>query len=125
MKWACEIERVDNGFILRNTSTQEEETTEWGGEVFQDKEDCYSDDDDFEAMSDSLVDLFWRLTDYFGIHNSKHYAKRLDIQVVDSKCDFEERCNYLDRENKDLRMQYDHLNNKYEELKSEFDRFHR
>lgn len=125
MKWACEIERVDNGFILRNISTPEEEMSELRDEVFQDKEDCYNNDNDFEAMSTSLVDLFWRLTDYFGIHNSKHYAKRLDIQVVDSKCDFEERCNYLERENKELRIQCQQLDKKYEELKSEFDRFHR
>lgn len=100
----CSIERINNGFILREDNEDEEI-----GKVIVFEDGPITSDrvyvtNDFEEEIVPLQKIFYCIMDFFGIYNSKHEKKALDISIVDRN-DFpiEDTIKYLKEENKRLK----------------------
>lgn len=104
-KWSCEIERADNGFILKNTSSGDD-SIDLDLEVFQDEEQCAIENYEFESKVKSISEVFWRIAEFFAVHNNKYSNKRLVIKVMD---DLEEKYELLKDDYKSLEEKYQKL----------------
>lgn len=84
----CTIERINNGFIFRELKEGGEEAG--NTIVFEDGPittgNVYNTTD-FEEEIVPLQKLFYTMMDYFGVYNSKHEKKALDISIV-NRTDF-------------------------------------
>jgi hypothetical protein len=82
----CSIERVNNGFILKEVPESEEE--QGRTIIFEDGEittNTIFNSSGFEEEIIPLQKLFFTVMDFFGLYNSKNEKKALDISIVDRK----------------------------------------
>ena len=107
----CTIERINNGFIFREVN--EEGKEEGNVIVFEDgpitTQTVYSTTS-FEEEIVPLQKLFYTVMDYFGVFNSKHERKALDISIV-NRNDFpvEDTIEELRKENEKLKEENESL----------------
>lgn len=67
-RWEARIEKVDNGFVLKERDVE----VGWVTKTFQEKTDNEIDRDHF-------IELLWEIVSYFGEEGSKHDEKRFFI----------------------------------------------
>ena len=72
------IERVSNGFLVRN----EEDLSVT---VFQEP------DDDYFSIVEAGHGMLWEIIDFFGLYGSKHDAKRLAVRIEKQEIDLEKK----------------------------------
>jgi len=107
----CTIERINNGFIFREINEDGKE--EGNVIVFEDgsitASTVYATSSFYEEIV-PLQKLFYTVMDFFGVYNSKHEKKALDISIVDRN-DFpvEDTIKELREENKKLKEENEHL----------------
>lgn len=109
-KWACEIERVENGFVVKNTSEGYEE--EFDIKVFEDNMDT---DNEFEEQADSLLSVFYCLKEFFAVYNSKHNKKQMRLFLANT----DECCEDCKDEINELRRENDSMMEEIQRLRSE------
>ena len=113
-KWACEIERVDNGFVVKNISEGCDE--EFDIKVF---EDDLETDNEFDEHAESLLSLFYCLKEFFAVYNSKYNKRqfRMFLANTDECCeDCKEEIDYLRKENDSQMEEIQNLRSDYQKL---------
>jgi len=70
-----QIEQTNNGYIMTGKFNDSEEKTKI---VIEEK-----DEEDSELIA--MQDLLWQIKEYFGIYNSKHNKKNLNIEIEETK----------------------------------------
>lgn len=115
----CSIERINNGFILREVCEDNKEN----GKVivFEDGPitvDRVYSTNAFEEEIVPLQKVFYSVMEFFGVYNSKHERKALDISIVDRDYfpveDSLEELTKLRAENEKLNMEKVLLEQKYQ-----------
>lgn len=107
----CIIERENNGFIFKEFNEDKEK--EDRRIVFEDAQmttEAVWAKTDFEEEIVPLQKLFYTIMDYFGVYNSKHERKALDISIIDrNNFPIEDMLKELKTENKDLKKENEDL----------------
>jgi hypothetical protein len=67
--WEAKIRKVENGYILSYCNIEDGSITE---EVFEESE---------EEELTTMVDLLYRIKEYFGVYSSKHNKKNIYIRI--------------------------------------------
>jgi len=77
------IEAVSNGFRVTRFSRYDDSNEVYSIDSVIESQEPDSIRPDFEAVEK----LLWRILEDLEIYNSKHYGKRLNIEVVDQGCE--------------------------------------
>jgi hypothetical protein len=84
--WILAIKKVSNGFVIQETNgtwyKKDVEDSKIIETVFQEKEDNFTNQgDDLE----NFCDVLYHIQEAFGIFNSKHNDKNIEIKVIKNK----------------------------------------
>ena len=80
-RWFVEIEKVDNGYILKKNSDERGVVTK----LFQIKTIFAETEKQDKLEKEELMNVFQEIMEYFGVFNQKYDTYHLYIEVVRAK----------------------------------------
>ncbi len=80
MNWNLNIEKVNNGYIVKHKSDNDDDYTVTS--IFEEFDNDFMTDE-HKIEFETAERMLWYILEYFGVNNSKHYNYGINVEVED------------------------------------------